>query len=56
VDPEFVKKGGLDRLYKTPPKYSIVVCLDEMGPVPAKSYPEQEPVKVTPEPDDKDRM
>ena len=32
------KKGAIETLYTTPPAGSCVICLDEMGPVSAKSY------------------
>src|SRR3954471_14546166 len=32
------KKGRLETLYTAPPAGSVVICLDEMGPVSAKSY------------------
>jgi transposase len=40
------KKGVIDRLYTEPPAGSAVVCLDEMGPQAAKSYPGQQPVRT----------
>jgi transposase len=42
------KKGVIDRLYTDPPAGSVVVCLDEMGPQSARSYPGQEPVRAAP--------
>src|SRR5919202_5701598 len=33
------KKGKIETLYTAPPEGSLVVCLDEMGPVSAKTYP-----------------
>ena len=39
VDPEFTEKGRIETLYAAPPDGSVVVCLDEIGPVSAKSYP-----------------
>jgi transposase len=33
------KKGALVRLYTEPPAGSVVVCLDELGPEAAKSFP-----------------
>jgi hypothetical protein len=44
------KKGVIEQLYTTPPEGSVVVCLDEMGPQSAKSYPGQEPVHAEPRP------
>jgi transposase len=37
VDPEFAEKGKIETLYTAPPAGSVVICLDEMGPVSAKS-------------------
>jgi transposase len=45
------KKGIIERLYTEPPAGSVVVCLDEMGPQSAKSYPGREPVHAEPRPD-----
>jgi transposase len=42
------KEGIIDRLYTDPPAGSVVVCLDEMGPQSARSYPGQEPVRAAP--------
>lgn len=42
------KKGAIERLYTAPPEGSVVVCLDEMGPESAKSFPGQEPVRTEP--------
>ncbi len=36
------KKGVIEQLYTAPPVGSVVVCLDEMGPQAAKSYPGQQ--------------
>ena len=36
------KKGAIERLYTSPPEGAVVVCLDEMGPESAKSFPGQE--------------
>ena len=33
------QKGAIEQLYTAPPRGSVVVCLDEMGPQAAKSYP-----------------
>ena len=42
VDPAFAeKKGRIEALYTAPPAGSVVVCLDEMGPESAKSFPGQ---------------
>jgi hypothetical protein len=43
------KKGVIEQLYTNPPEDSIVVCLDEMGPEAAKSFPGQEAVPTTPQ-------
>ena len=45
------KKGALERLYTAPPRGSAVVCLDEMGPESAKSFPGQQPVRTAPRDD-----
>jgi transposase len=40
VDPDFARKrGAITTLYTAPPKGSVSVCLDEMGPQAVKSYP-----------------
>src|SRR5215203_534119 len=44
------KKGRIERLSTAPPESSIVVCLDEMGPVSAKSYPGRGLVRSHPHP------
>jgi hypothetical protein len=44
------KKGGIERLYTQPPEGSVVVCLDEMGPESAKSFPGQQLVPAAAEP------
>ena len=42
VDPALRrKKGAIETLYTAPPPGSVVVCLDEMGPESAKSFPGQ---------------
>ena len=33
------QKGAIERLYTAPPEGCVVVCLDEIGPQSAKSYP-----------------
>jgi hypothetical protein len=38
------KKGAIERLYASPPGNSVVVCIDEMGPLSVKPYPGREPV------------
>jgi transposase len=42
------KKGVIERLYTAPPEGSVVVCLDEMGPESAKSFPGQQLVGAEP--------
>ena len=37
----------IEQLYTQPPENSWVVCLDEMGPQSAKSYPGQQIVSAT---------
>jgi transposase len=50
VDPAFAaKRAAIDKLYTDPPADSTVVCLDEMGPQAAKSYPGNEPIRTAPE-------
>jgi hypothetical protein len=44
------KKGVIERLYTAPPEGSIVICLDEMGPESAKSFPGQQLVHAEPQP------
>jgi transposase len=44
------KKGVIETLYTTPPPGSAVVCLDEMGPESAKSFPGQQLVHAEPRP------
>src|SRR5262249_14134774 len=36
------KKGAIEKLYTAQPRGAAVVCLDEMGPESAKSFPGQE--------------
>src|SRR5438270_132559 len=36
------KKGAIETLYTAPPPGAVVVCLDEMGPEAAKSFPGKE--------------
>jgi transposase len=45
------KKGVIEALYTAPPQGSVVVCLDELGPQSAKSFPGQQPVHAEPRPD-----
>ena len=42
------QKGAIETLYSSPPEGSAVVCLDEMGPEAAKSWPGQRLVVTTP--------
>ena len=42
------KKGAIERLYTSTPQGSVVVCLDEMGPQSAKSFPGQQLVRAEP--------
>jgi hypothetical protein len=42
------KKGAIETLYTAPPEGSVVVCLDEMGPESAKSFPGQKLVHAEP--------
>src|SRR4051794_33779032 len=42
------QKGAIERLYTAPPAGGIVVCLDEMGPLSARSYPGRRVVKAAP--------
>src|SRR3954449_13411815 len=42
------QKGAIERLYTAPPEGSLVVCLDEMGPNSARSYPGRRVVKPAP--------
>jgi transposase len=45
------KKGVIETLYTAPPPGSVVICLDEMGPESAKSFPGQQLVGAEPKPD-----
>ena len=45
------KKGVIERLYTAPPPGRVVVCLDEMGPESAKSFPVQQLVRAAPQPE-----
>jgi transposase len=44
------KQGVIEALYTAPPEGSVVVCLDEMGPESAQSFPGQQPVHAEPRP------
>jgi transposase len=47
VNPAFAeKRGAIETLYTKPPAGRCVVCLDEMGPVSAKSYAGRAPVST----------
>jgi transposase len=51
VDPAFAEKRGvIERLSTKPPQGSVVVCLDEMGPESAQSFPGQRLVRADPRP------
>jgi hypothetical protein len=51
VDPDFAqKRGAIERLYTCPPAGSVVVCLDQMGPEAAKSFPGPQVVRALPDP------
>jgi hypothetical protein len=50
------KKGIIETLYTKPPEGSVVVCLDEMGPESAKSFPGQQPVHAEPQPEREGRV
>jgi hypothetical protein len=39
------QKGAIEQLYTAPPQDSVVICVDEMGPVASKSYPGQRVVR-----------
>ena len=42
------KKGAIEKLYTAPPDGAAVVCLDEMGPESAKSFPGTEVIDPAP--------
>lgn len=42
------KKGAIEKLYTSPPPESVVLCLDQMGPESAKSFPGQQLVRTPP--------
>ena len=42
------KEGSIETLYAAPPKGSLVVNLDQMGPEAAKSFAGQELVRPVP--------
>jgi len=45
------QKGAIEKLYTAPPRGAAVVCLDEMGPESAKSFPGQEVIDPLPKAD-----
>jgi transposase len=45
------QKGAIETLYVSPPEGSIAVCLDEMGPEAAKSWPGARLVVAAPQPE-----
>ena len=45
------KKGAIEKLYTSPPQGAVVVCLDEMGPEAAKSFPGREVIDPAPKAD-----
>ena len=45
------KKGVIEALYTQPPAGSVVVCLDEMGPESATTFPGQQLVHAAPQRD-----
>ena len=50
VDPDFAhKRGAITTLYTAPPAGSVTVCLDQMGPEAAKSFPGQQLVRAGPD-------
>lgn len=49
VDPDFAeKRGHRNPLHCPPPANSVVVCIDEMGPLSTRSHPGQELVATQP--------
>jgi hypothetical protein len=49
LDAAVAHKGAIMTLYTAPPPHSTVVCIDEMGPVAAKSYRRRQVVRPRPE-------
>src|SRR5207302_7624913 len=45
------KKGAIVPLYMAPPAGSVTVCLDQMGPEAAKSFPGRRLVRALPQAD-----
>ena len=43
------KKGRIETLYTAPSEGSVVICLDEMGPLSARSYPGSRSVRAVPQ-------
>jgi hypothetical protein len=43
------KKGLIETPYTSPPENSMVICMDEMGPVVAKSYPGHQLTRAQPQ-------
>ena len=43
--PSTTYKGVIERLYTCPPANSVVICIDEMGPLSVRSYPGRELVR-----------
>ena len=39
------QRGAIEKLYTAPPEGAAVVCLDEMGPESAKSFPGTEVIR-----------
>jgi hypothetical protein len=50
------KKGRIETLYTAPPAGSVVVCLDEMGPLSARSYLGRDLVRPQPPPAGRARL
>src|SRR5207247_1591339 len=44
------EKGAITTLYTAPPAGSVTVCLDQMGPEAAKSFPGRALVRAQPDP------
>ncbi|MDP9458308.1 MAG: hypothetical protein M3Q60_21595, partial [Actinomycetota bacterium] len=41
-----LKKGAIERPYASPPANSVVICMDEMGPLSVRPYPGTELVRA----------
>src|SRR4051812_5063326 len=50
------KKGRIETLYTMPPEGCLVVCLDEMAPLSARSYPGRDLVRPHPPPSGRARQ